>query len=770
MIINKIQSVNINKNVNLFQNKQHQIQSKFSTNVYTQGYYQDYNLKISFKGGRNPQDFYEYNKGRMPKTMNDYLHQNYSEHSNLAPVQLMSEAFDDLSVASTVDDIKELYPNEEKFAQLKPANYAAAKTGILRKIYEIKEMSENPEPLFKDGCDDLTTYIVKKIYLEGKTVKEIDKDFEKDINPIYELAAKAIDTTKADKNESKYFSNSTTYSLGIRFPKVDFWNSFISTRDDYARTKRIKTASGKFVNASSKEGIGETGKKIQKKTESLPRKYNFNKTNLKRLSDTIVNSKGDASKALKEVKHKSNNKDELTFLQQYWSPIMSIATEKIHLSEELIDFNQSRNQTLQVSNDAIDKFINGIALYNKEKTPMKIFWDERTDLKEHFSNAISDTIILFTETFGADGKNKEFEDLLAYAASIKPARELQKLEHDKIQAEYDKLAEELSPIDNGNTVTKVEEKAEKKIIEQEKPVYKYVINGEQVILPFDLEEKVNLIFKNEFGILPSKFTKTYLSTLKQMAEDKNRLFLTCCFGNESTFPNIINAVYPIEEITKIIKEQSFIMEEKYNPLLEASRFAMLIYGLRHNLLTAEEIRKYMSVDINKIQIDLREKLETDENIARKEVEDIFNGLYTNLSSKEKNSVRIILLRAIKNYEQNKAYFEFYELAIKKILNLISRATNEDKNYLDITKNMLNSNKIYDRMGGVLRLILDENTTPAIKNDIIVQALKQMLRQFPKEIYKLYSLYPEEYMLLANEAMAECGVNSMLNFTKKALKK
>ena len=52
-------------------------------------------------------------------------------------------------------------------------------------IAEINLMKQENKSLFKNGQDNLGLYILKKIYLEGKTLKEINKDFEKDISVHY---------------------------------------------------------------------------------------------------------------------------------------------------------------------------------------------------------------------------------------------------------------------------------------------------------------------------------------------------------------------------------------------------------------------------------------------------------------------------------------------------------------------------------------------------------------------------------------------------------
>lgn len=772
MKINSIQLVKFNNNQQYhIQNTASQSQQTLTNGVYNPIYYKDYNLKLNFAGGRAPEEFYEYNKDRMPATMKQYLDANYAERSKLAPVQVLQEAYDDLSIATTVDDIRELYPNEPKFVQLKPANYANAKTGVLRKIKEIKEMSDKPEPLFKDGCDDLTTYIVKKIYLEGKTVKEIDKDFAQDINPIYELAARVpADMKEVGKNESVYFAHSTTYNLGIRFPQVDFWNSFISTREDYAQPKRIKLPNGKFVNLDSPEGQKEMTRRTQTpKAPEKPRKYNFKPDGVKRVSDTIANAKGDAKKGIKELKRRGRDIEELTFVQQYWSQIMSIATEKIHLSEELIDFNATRKSENQVSKDAVDKFIAGVELTKREQTPLQVFWNERPDLKGHFSNAISDTIILFTDVFGADGENPMFKGLLNYADSIKPEREQRKREHAKIQAEYDKLADELRAKELVEETKKSIEtiSVEKKATPSPK-VYSYTINGESLILPFDIKEYAHELHKRDLKLAPSKLIAVYLKELEESVPDIDRFWLSCCYG-ASDNEQIQRAIYPDEEWIEILENHRCMMEEKHNAVLESSRNALLTFADRHKLLNNAEIRELTNVDVEIIRRKVLDNLNMPVDVADKEIQQIFDAGKAPLTSKEKNSARINLFHFLKKGEFDSGHFTEPEGCLRDMLKLISRAVNEDKKFEDVFKTLLGSEALHKDFGTSLRYILDTENNPEIAKGIKTQALKLIVKLFPAEVYSLYSKYPLEYTRIADMSSRGASMEQMENLARRALK-
>ena len=767
-ILMKIDAIrNINNNIRQQNSKQKGVQSarlqEQKSGVYNPFYYQDYALNISFKGGRNPKDFYDFNKDRMPSTMNDYLNASFEERSQLAPVQVLQEAYDDLHIATTVEDIKELYPNEGKFKDLKPANYVGAKTGVMRKIKEIKDMQEVPEPVFKDGTDDLTTYIVKKIYLEGKTVKEIDKDFAKDINPVYELAAKVSDDTKktVGKNESVYFSNSTTQSLGIKFPNVAFWNSFIHTRDDYEIVKRVKTSTGKFVNADSPEGRQATAVKTEK--PKAPNRYNFKKDGVKRVSDTIANSKGDPKDALKELKRRGRDTEELTFVQKYWSQIMSVATERVRLSEELIDFNATRENSPKVVNDAVDRFINGIEFTKREKTPLQIFWNERTDLKGHFSNAISDTILLFSESFGADGNNEEFQSLMKYADNIRPNREAKKLEHEKIQAEYDKLAEELNAQEASKNAGKsIIESAKEEISNVQskltpKPeVYKYDINGEQLILNFDVKKHALELFQGNFEMIPNKLSNTYMAELTDIHGDDTRYWLTCCYSSGPQNEQLKRLVMSDDEIHQINDEIISRMDSKHNDLLESSRIAMLQYADENKLLTEEEMRKFSSLDIIAVRDKIKERLTVDPKRATAEIQTKFNELHKPLSSKEKNKIRINLFHHLKSGGFQAGYFAPHEETLFETMKLMSRATNEKPKLAETYKSVLSSERLFDFEGASLRYILKPDANPTIANIVRNHALTHTVILFPVEIFSLNGAYPQEYRRIADAELARLG--------------
>ena len=153
------------------QNNFQQYNTSVSNPQYTG--YQDFS--INFRG-RTPENFYEqeFNVKFMPDTMKKFLNANYDERKHIPPEQIMSESFKYLAAVDNFSDVKSTYPEEPLFANLHEASLKG-RSGILSDIKIAKEISDTP--LLNNGDDHLGMYLLRKIYLEGKTIKEINKDF-----------------------------------------------------------------------------------------------------------------------------------------------------------------------------------------------------------------------------------------------------------------------------------------------------------------------------------------------------------------------------------------------------------------------------------------------------------------------------------------------------------------------------------------------------------------------------------------------------------------
>lgn len=376
--------------------------------------YKDFNINFTGSDGsgrlfRTPANFYStpFNRKGMPDTMKAYLNADYEDRQNMPPIQMWKTVFDDINIADNLEDVKILFPDEPLFENLKN-NPNKARTSIISQIQTLQDDFKET-PLFKDGKSDLGLYLLKKIYLEGKQIAEINKDFQKDINDEYRgLIDKKIDPA-------------TTAAYGIKFPNLAFWNSFVVTRDDFPyEYKPRKVSDNKSVQQPrvKKERSLED---IRRDALEAERKQKFKPTDfeIRQLSDAVLDKKPE--KALAKIRKRGGrNSENATFVEKYFSPIMSVALEKINASDEMRDFFQNPENMSQSNRERMQKY-----------------WREHPHFREFQSMAIKDTIKLFFEAYGADGNNEEFQDLLTYAASIKPARlEKQRL-HDELQKEYE---------------------------------------------------------------------------------------------------------------------------------------------------------------------------------------------------------------------------------------------------------------------------------------------------------------------------------------------
>lgn len=415
------------------------IQQETITNPVIQNGYKDFN--INFRG-RTPENFYaqEFNVKNMPETMKTYLNEDYETRKYLPPEQVMNQSFKYLDVIDNFSDVKSTYSNETLFENLHEANLKG-RTGVLSDIKIAKEMSDTP--LLKDGSDDFGMYLLKKIFLEGKTIKEINKDFyEKDLAPEYKGAV------------TQPITYGTTSAYGIKYPKTDFWNSFIATRDEYKKfivdlpkqdkndlkkelAAKFGTSRNTTQNTSAHSGT--------EKTEKAPRrKYSIKKYQRDQIKKDIKDAKADVEKVKKSIRKRFSQDDpEASFIVKYLSPIMTIAADRVHLSEEEKDFAEMlKSKGKKVEN-----------LFAQ-------FWKAKPELLDNYSTMITDTIDLFEETYEEGGtipinneyqvitdkvKNQKpidfvsprFLELLDHVQTIVPNRMAKYAKHDELQKEWE---------------------------------------------------------------------------------------------------------------------------------------------------------------------------------------------------------------------------------------------------------------------------------------------------------------------------------------------
>ena len=517
--------------------------------------YKDFN--ISF-GARTPEDFYEFNAQSMPYSMRNYLNYDKENRKHIPPEQMMNVVFKHLDNAKDFEEVKsKYYPKEDLFNNLHPLRKNARK-GILSEIKVARDLSDTP--LLKDGSDDFGMYLLKKIYKEGKTLKEISKDFlEKDINEEY----------KGFITEPVTYD--TTGAYGIKFPNIGFWHSFIATRDEYKKffvtlPKNMvdpnRTEANQKSDTSSQRT--KTTKTDEPTTKRAPRKYTLKKYQKDQIKNDIKKTNGniDSETVEKAVRRRFSKDDpEAYFIIKYLSPIMTVAADKVHLSEEMRYF------------------------YEFDPNPTtKRFWNDNRELLDNYSTAITDTMELFEDVYGAGGlipinnnyeqitsktENQkpidfvttDFIELLDYTQTIKPNRDKRYAEHDEMQKQweehflerYGEVQEETTPkkpLDNQTIETTFEEVLAKNPTAQ---MFKFNVCDTDIRVAIDLKEIFEKsIMQDEHPNTP----KSYCEKFKKFALNHPKMTENILLGYAINVKDLLqDSVFFPDNVVRTEEEQ-----------------------------------------------------------------------------------------------------------------------------------------------------------------------------------------------------------------------
>ena len=503
--------------------------------------YRDYNISFGARLFRTPQNFYEqeFNEQNMPKSLHEYIYETVDPgfKRSIPPAQAMKEVFGKISEAKNLDGVREMFPNEPLFKNLSATPKRKSREGLLGMINLLKEdPSYADKTLFKNGKNDLGMYILKKIYIEGKTLKEINQDFSKDVSVHF----KSYDITPQDYS-----------AFGIRFPEKPFWKSFIATREDFPYVYIPRTETGKTGGGNGSGGV-RTPRASEVEHTPKPRKYKLKDYQKKQLTDDIIEAKGDAQAIEKKVIKRFKKDDpEASFIVKYLSPIMTIAADKVHLSEEMKYFSEEEKEH--------GKTVKGASMFER-------FWKANPFLLKEYSQAITDTIEMFEDVYGAGGMlpmNKEFEEitkksenqkaidyvtpefleLLDYTKTIEPRRNARYAKHDEEQALWEAHFMERY----GDPNAKVDEVVQaieelKKIVEDanyelevlKKEAEKYgadVItlrgkDGDEVHVTGNIDEVYEDVVRNETKLYPTAFANHFIKFMKTYDEITDRYKLS----------------------------------------------------------------------------------------------------------------------------------------------------------------------------------------------------------------------------------------------------
>ena len=530
--------------------------------------YQDFNINFT---GRTPENFYEqeFNKQNMPESMKEYLDFDYETRKHIPPEQMMNEVFKYIELADKLEDVKEIYPNEKLFKSLHE-NHQQNRTTILGEIKMAKEMSN--EPLLKDGSDDLGLYILKKIYLNGKTVKEINKDFyDKDMNEAY----KGIITRPIDSK--------TTAAYGIQYPKTPFWNSFIATREEYKKffVALPKNSTNPAVRIKHEENATKTP--IQKQANNEPikakprvRKYKIKDYQKKQLTNDIKDAKGDIQEVEKKIRKRFAKDDpEASFIVKYLSPIMAVAADRVHLSQEMKDFCEAEK-------------INSKSADNEYMFTR--FWKKNPHILNYYAQSITDTIDMFEDLYGEggfipinkdleivnpDSKNQtiidrvspEFLELLDYTQTIAPEREKEYQKHNEQQKLWDEYFINKYGIPQEEPTTSIE--TTQQISKPEKPqnIEQPTKIETQQLTSAEIQKQFMNTIRRKAEIYPDIYAEKYLNFIQKNREIDNEYKLAYLYylGNSKTNNSKLTREEFYDKFYNI--EEKFIGENEANSII-----------------------------------------------------------------------------------------------------------------------------------------------------------------------------------------------------------
>ena len=644
--------------------------------------YRDYN--ISF-GGRTPDDFYaqDFNRDNMPDTMKDYLYDDYEHRQFIPPEQMMKEVYKYLEIADNFDEVKSIYPNENLFRNLH-VNNTNSRNSVLAEINIAKELSSTP--LFKDGSDDFGMYLLRKIYLEGKTLGEINKDFfEKDINDEYKgFITKPIVYQNLD-------------SFGISYPNNSFWHSFISTREEYKKyfvsLPKISEIPGVNINGHNSSSEKSANTQVHTEESKKPkRRYSIKPHRKREIQKDIIDKKGTDTETVRKIVTKRFGKDdpEASFIVRYMSPIMTIAAERAHMSEELKAFAEYEKEKGK-SGD--------------EKTMFARFWKHNPKMLEVFSYAVTDTMDMFEDIYGEGGLiaintdlekitpesekkkiidfvNPQFLDLLNYTQTIEPERTKKYELHDLIQKQWEEHFNERyanSPVlpdkeENTNTPNKevseaeFEERLKKEAQKNNANVYKLrQSDGNYGYITSNLNEVLRDQVKSLAKYLPTKYAQQYIkSTLAEDFSERYKLTLAV-----SGFNLNLPEEQQIDFDDEILQSRKEHQDESYklvkfhfdNAILErAARFAILDTMLLNkdiNLVDPEfyNIPVYNIDDRQVADDSSKDEFNSVMQASKKMIDRRYDSYSTSLIGSDVGKVMTAIFNCISNYNPEKTILE-----------------------------------------------------------------------------------------------------------------
>lgn len=665
------------KNTKKSDNKNLLSKNNYTNYSYNPLAYRDYNVNFTARLFRTPENFYEqpFNRSNMPDTMKTYLFNDYEDRKNMPPNQMMKLVYGDLEETKSLEQVKRIFPDESLFANLTDTPNKKARTGV---IAEIELMRQENKSLFKNGKDNLGHYLLKKVYLEGKTLKEINNDFEKDISVHY----KGLSPIQYE----------TFSAYGIKFPKSAFWKSFIATREDFPYEYKPRKAV-EHRNTT----LERVAANVISKSKAEPKKFaDIKEWEIDKLSEAVIKGKGSVDETRRQIKKSSiKNTESSNFVSKYMSEISSIVLEKVHASDEMKDFAENYDK-----------------LSSSEKSLLDAYWNSNPQIKEQRSIAMKDTIKLFMEAYGVDGNNEEFRELINYAHEIKPARlERQRL-HDLKQAEYDEMFEELSKETKENKILSVEDKIKPVPLSEDKTLRTYTVfpSTHEIRYNGDLDEYLRGVLKEELVLLPDSFVQKYTKFLMNhpLITDKYKLTLAV---DGSVPEGYEDTILPDKELHKISYTVNKDFSVKYHQVMTANDQALVELISTIKPEGAEKLLPLQTDEVMKLARTLG--LESLSPQQKAQINANYQEYLRPITSKEDiNKINAMIVDFALNYKKSSFYDKNAQLNV--LMEMLSANLKDCPSLKKDLQRSIKYSKFVEKYGGSAKILLKNNVTPEMK--------------------------------------------------------
>lgn len=654
--------------------------------------YKDFNVSFGARLFRTPENFYEqdFNEQNMPDTLHKYIYESPDSdfRKTIPPAQAMKEVFGKINYAKDLDAVKKMFPDEPLFKNLTSTPNKKSREGLLGIINLMKnDPSYEGKTLFKNGNNDLGMYILKKIYVEGKTLKEINKDFSKDVSVYF----KSYEIKPQDYN-----------AFGIRFPNNSFWHSFIVTREDFPY---VYIPRGPQSEESQGAHSGKTSNIVSRKPIQKNKFEDVKNWEVDKLADALIKGNGSQEETEKQMKKRGlPNKETMNFVAQYMGEINSVVLEKLHISDDMKDYFENYKDLSKTQREKFDEYM---------KNPY---------INELRSEVMSATIRFFFDVYGVDGNNEEFQDLLEYARNIKPNRIARNEEHNRLQAEYEAALGIFSeePEEIIETIEPKEEIKETQNVDLgvEGKDY-FVMNGKDgstIKVIGTAENMLTHALIPTIRLTPLPYAEKIVK-YTQEHELNTEAFRFGLFARNTDAPIVPDERFMAPEESHELAEQIYYeLVDKDLAEEMASQQAILDLLLQHTENVSPKIFRLTTFGLNT----LYNKLQDGEKVIMQEKRPVINQKFKEykkpLTPNEKNKVILEMLQLVRNYDRKNSIinegsrlsgFENLMEAMK-----ICLTGSKKREYKEILKTIMN--EAIEPHGGSCRFMLKDNVDPKYK--------------------------------------------------------